>query len=368
LLIPWRVDVPQDRWAIGNWLIIALICLAFAVQVADSISHAAEREQQAEKEFFEKLNKPESSQPPVHRFKSDKGLRKVEMPKGGIFDYFLNGWTIKGFFGHMWLHGGIIHLAGNLIFLWVFGNAVCSKIGNLIYIPLYVLFGLLAAVMHLIFIGGPMIGASGAIFGIVGMYLVFFPENDLTCYWIWGIFMPFAKGEITISGYWMILLWVLFNVFGALGSYTSDTGGVAYFAHLGGLIAGFATAIVMLKTKMVTMEKYERSILQIFSKEENNGDSLVDRRYAGLERELKEAALEEKQEEKISKLAEKSDLLEQIGQKYNDLTVPSSSIENVIRFTCFCGKRVKISDKYAGKIAKCPQCHKQISIPQKPVT
>ncbi|MCX5634789.1 MAG: rhomboid family intramembrane serine protease [Planctomycetota bacterium] len=307
MLIPWRVDVPQDRWPIGNWLIVAGICLAFAAQVADNMSHAAEREQQAEKERLENPSEPESSQPPVHRFKSDKGRRKVELPKGGIFDYVLNGWTIKGLFGHMWLHGGIIHLAGNLIFLWVFGNAVCSKIGNLIYIPLYVLFGVLAAIMHLIFVGGPMIGASGAVFGVVGMYLVFFWENEITCYWAWFLF--FGR-SFTISGYWIILMWLFFNLSGVFCSSVNEVrDGVAYFAHLGGFTAGFVAAIVMLKTKRVTMERYERSILQIFSKEENNGGSLVDRRYTGFERELKEAALEEKQEGKITKLAEKSDLL-----------------------------------------------------------
>ncbi len=343
MIIPWRVDVPQDRWPFANWLIIAGMIAVFALQVADYRAYTEQGRRN----------------PPVEE------VEKPEKPQGGTFDYVLDGWNIKGLFGYMWLHGGLFHLAGNLLFLWVFGNAVCSKVGNLIYLPLYILFGLAAAVLHLLFVGGAMVGASGAIFGVVGMYLVFFPENDITCYWMWLLF--FGR-SFTVSGYWMILLWLFFNVSGAFCSYTSEvTGGVAYFAHLGGFIAGFTTAIVMLKTKMITMEKYERSLLQIFRKKENNEDSLADRRYAGFEKELSEVAMEEKQKEKTLKLDEALRQFKEVEQK-KEFPQPDSSSQDIIRFSCPCGKRVKISAKYAGKLATCPQCHKQVRIPQKPST
>jgi hypothetical protein len=63
---------------------------------------------------------------------------------GEIRPYMLDGLTLKGLFGHMWLHGGILHLLGNMLFLWVFGNAICAKIGNLRYIPVYISMGLIA--------------------------------------------------------------------------------------------------------------------------------------------------------------------------------------------------------------------------------
>ena len=86
----------------------------------------------------------------------------------------------------MWLHVGLIHLVGSIIFLWLFGNAVCSKIGNIFYLPIYVGLGLIAAASHNIFSNGTVIGASDAINDIVGMYLVFFPENAMDCFFLFG--------------------------------------------------------------------------------------------------------------------------------------------------------------------------------------
>src|ERR1044072_7029750 len=81
----------------------------------------------------------------------------------------LGATSLLGLLGHMFLHGGWLHLAGNLLFLWVFGNAVCAMVSNLVYPLLFVIFGVVAAAAHLAFDGSPAIGASGAINGIVGM-------------------------------------------------------------------------------------------------------------------------------------------------------------------------------------------------------
>jgi len=141
MFIPYSVDVPFDRKPVMNWLICALVVLAFFAEIATV----------------------------HHGITADEGLQQT------IGRFVLNGWRITGLLGHMWLHKGIIHLMGNLLFLWLFGNAVCSKIGNVLYAPVYIGLGLITAFSHLLFSGGRAIGASGAINGIVGMYLVFFP-------------------------------------------------------------------------------------------------------------------------------------------------------------------------------------------------
>ncbi len=134
LIIPYEVDVPFDRRPIANWLLIASIVLVSALQLAAAF-----------------------------------GAAGGEATTGTIEEFVLDGFDLRGLFGHMWLHGGIFHVAGNMIFLWVFGNAVCQKMGNLLYLPVYLFVGLSAAIVHVLFGGGLAVGASGAINGIVAV-------------------------------------------------------------------------------------------------------------------------------------------------------------------------------------------------------
>jgi len=236
-----------------------------------------------------------------------------------------------------------------MLFLWLFGNAVCAKIGNISYLPVYVGLGLAAAISHLALTGGRMIGASGAINGIVGMYLVFFWENEITCYFIMFIpifIKPYAK-EFCVSSFWIILFWLIFDIWGA----TRGGSAVAYFAHLGGFAAGFGLGILMLKLKLVEMERYERSILQIFKqKEEAEGYKPYYSNFTG----TLQSELENK--------TEQSSIIE---EKLQPIPFePEKPKEEFIRFTCPCGKRFKVPTELAGKTGKCPKCKNRVNIPQ----
>jgi membrane associated rhomboid family serine protease len=294
LIIPWQVDVPQDRWPFVNWLIIIGIIAASVFQFRSIQEQRAKyREQRAK--YREARNLDRSLEDIRKEFLTEEELKEVEKlvdrhikkckEKGHevpevlrnfiradfiehyifwakVRPFVLDGWRIEGLLGHMWLHGGIIHLIGNLLFLWIFGNAVCAKIGNFFYLLIYIVVGLLAGIAHLVFQGGPAIGASGAIMGVVGIYLMFFPKNDITCYFVFFAgFSPFIR-EFTVSSFWMILFWLAFDVYGAI----AGSGLVAYFAHLGGSVGGFALAFLMLKTKWIVMEDYEESLLQAWGK------------------------------------------------------------------------------------------------------
>ena len=81
--------------------------------------------------------------------------------------FILQDWGPLGIVGHMFLHGDIVHLIGKMLFLWVFGNAICAKVGNVAYIATYLGLGVLAAIVHLLADGAPAVRASGAINGIV---------------------------------------------------------------------------------------------------------------------------------------------------------------------------------------------------------
>ncbi len=343
MIIPCRVDVPQDRWSYMNWLIIACISIAFAMQVAAIV-------------------KPSSAQTHAGQPAYENG------EKGPMVQFILNGWEIKGLLGHMWLHGGIFHLLGNLLFLWIFGNAVCSKIGNLMYLPMYIVLGLLAAISHLLFQGGAMIGASGAINGIVGMFLIFFPQNDITCYFLFFLsYRPIIR-QFTISSYWMILFWFAFDLLGAIMTGTK-AGSVAYFAHIGGFAAGVFAAIVLLKTKIVVMEpRYEKSLLQIIHEHATPAQALPDYRFIQFRKELAHIKSEE-EENNVNQSAAEPPKAANASGKTN---TPQEKIfsekdflqEDLIRFNCTCGKRVKVPARYAGQKGQCPKCGKELQIPK----
>jgi membrane associated rhomboid family serine protease len=386
LIIPWRVDVPQDRWPISNWLLISGIIAAFVLQTKSTREQEAkvpdkikEYENYSVEDVAKELGVDEEQLKEIER-SVDETFRKVKeifpenesatefkdlMVKHALLQqYFvwekvrpfvLDRFGLKGLFGHIWLHGGIIHLLGNLLFLWIFGNAVCAKIGNLAYLPIYLVLGVFAGIAHLVFQGGAAIGASGAIMGIVGIYLVFFPENDITCYFVFVFFFRPIVREFTVSSYWMVLFWLAFDIFGAI----RQGGTVAYFAHLGGFAVGFGLAILMLKMKWVVMEdRYEKSLLRMWKERNEPVPELYGSQHGMYPYNVETQTLETAKNAEQGKMEEKTVETEKIPV---GLLEPENEL---IRFACFCGKKVKAPVKYAGKVARCPRCKKQVKIPE----
>ena len=138
----------------------------------------------------------------------------------------------------MFMHGGIAHLAGNLLYLWIFGDNLENDMGHFKYLVFYLLCGAIAGLAHVfstyyfgqdLFI--PSLGASGAISGVLGGYLIMHPKRSVHVWFLLGI--------ISIPGFLAVGLWFLFqliNGMGALGG--KEAGGIAYAAHIGGFIAG----------------------------------------------------------------------------------------------------------------------------------
>ena len=140
----------------------------------------------------------------------------------------------------MFLHGGLMHLAGNLLFLWIFGNNVEDVIGRGRFLLFYAGAGVLAAIAQIAvaFVTGdlevPMVGASGAIAGVLGAYVVLFPRARVLTLVPIFIFIQL----IWLPAGLLIGLWVLFQVLPLV--FGSASGGIAYMAHLGGFVAGYA--------------------------------------------------------------------------------------------------------------------------------
>ncbi|MCX5660129.1 MAG: rhomboid family intramembrane serine protease [Planctomycetota bacterium] len=159
-------------------------------------------------------------------------------------------------FTHAFLHGGVMHLAGNLVFLLVFGSRINAYIGSLGTTAVYLFLAMAAGIAHLLASVGdqptPLVGASGAIMGLAGMYFVLFPVQRVHSV-IWlrlGLFTGFRLlfKIFECRGFWILLFYIFFDVlYTALG--VKD--GTAHWAHLGGFISGMALAIVLLATRGV---------------------------------------------------------------------------------------------------------------------
>jgi len=139
-------------------------------------------------------------------------------------------------FTSMFLHGGWMHLIGNMLYLWVFGNNVEDAMGHKRFIVFYLSCGLLAALTQAVLNADseiPMIGASGAISGVLGAYLLLHPRARILVVIPIGIliYTPW------IAAYWVLGFWFVLQLFNSLMS-ASEIGGVAYGAHIGGFIAG----------------------------------------------------------------------------------------------------------------------------------
>lgn len=152
--------------------------------------------------------------------------------------------TLLPFFTSIFLHGGFMHIITNMWFLKVFGDNIEDALGHIPYLFLYFLSGILGSLTQFLFAVGsnvPMLGASGAIAGVLGAYFILFPRNKVKTFI--PVIFPFFILDvpaIIMLGYWFILQ--IFSGVGSLGT-SPDQGGVAFFAH----IAGFITGIIFAK-------------------------------------------------------------------------------------------------------------------------
>lgn len=152
----------------------------------------------------------------------------------------LNGQNLITLLTSMFMHGGWLHLIGNMLFLWVFGDNVEHVLGSLTYLVFYLAGGLAASAAHIFFNADstiPSLGASGAIAAVLGAYIVMFPRSRVRVFSLIGV-----GGYVTrISALLFLGIWFvtqLFSGFASLGVPTAETSGVAFWAHIGGFLFG----------------------------------------------------------------------------------------------------------------------------------
>ena len=153
----------------------------------------------------------------------------------------------------MFLHGSWMHILGNMLFLWVFGGNVEDAMGPLRFVVFYLLSGLIAALAQVMWSVGsaiPMVGASGAIGGVMGAYLLFYPKVKVHIFTFFIIMFP-----IRVPAYLMLGYWFLIQFINGLGASTM-TGGTAFWAHAGGFIAGVVFGYLMKDEELLTGHEF----------------------------------------------------------------------------------------------------------------
>jgi membrane associated rhomboid family serine protease len=147
------------------------------------------------------------------------------------------------FVASMFLHGSLLHIGGNMLYLWIFGNNIEDVLGHFWFVAFYFACGFAASFAQLIVSWGspvPGIGASGAIAGVLAAYLIFFPRAQINTLLILGIFITIRRlPAILVLGVWFALQ--LFSGFVNMGQ--TQQGGVAFFAHIGGFMAGLILSL-----------------------------------------------------------------------------------------------------------------------------
>ena len=149
----------------------------------------------------------------------------------------------------MFLHGGWMHLGGNMLYLWIFGDNLERVMGAAKYAAFYLVCGIAAGLAHILFAGGsmvPSVGASGAISGVLGGYLLMFPQNRVK--------VLTRGGVASVPAIVVLGMWIVIQLVSQLGSIaeTSQGGGVAYMAHIGGFVAGMALVKLFATRQLAT--------------------------------------------------------------------------------------------------------------------
>ncbi len=229
-------DRHLTRPAIATILLVVANVLVFAYQMAEpSVTYGWSVVPEEITSGVDLVNdRPIPEEDPAVEIRTPRDLPQRPGPGGAPLIYL----TVLS---AMFMHGGLGHIGGNLLYLWIFGDNVEHRFGTVPFLAFYLASGIAATAVQIV-LGPhglvPNLGASGAISGVLGAYLVLFPRNRVNAVFF---FRVVAVPAIVVLGLWIALQF--FNGFGATAA-TEETGGVAYGAHIGGFVTGMTVALV----------------------------------------------------------------------------------------------------------------------------
>jgi len=167
--------------------------------------------------------------------------------------------TVGSIFSSMFVHGGLAHLLGNMLFLWIFGDNVEDRMGHLRYVFFYLACGFVAAVSQVVLEPQslvPMVGASGAIAGVMGAYLVLYPHSRVLMLFPFPVFL-FELPAVAFLGLWFVVQFL--NGIGQLPVFQQDqiSGGVAFWAHVMGFVTGLILVVFLRRPERSRVEWWD---------------------------------------------------------------------------------------------------------------
>jgi membrane associated rhomboid family serine protease len=223
-VIPLRDKNPTRRTPVVTWALIGACLAAFAVE----LSVTATGGDPALEAFFERW-----------------GAVPADITNALEAGDYL-GQAMVGMVTSMFLHGGWLHLLGNMLFLWIFGNNVEDRLGSIPYLLFYLVGGIAAALTQVVIDPRstiPLVGASGAIAAALGAYIVLFPGARILSLVFLGFFYQLLEvPALIVLGFWFALQ--LLSGFASFGAETAE-GGVAFFAHIGGFVVGVVVGLLL---------------------------------------------------------------------------------------------------------------------------
>lgn len=225
--MPYNVDVPMARWPFANWALMLLTVVVSFAAFPAMAGHAP--------------------------------TEKWMLTGSGAW------WSDAGLIGSTLTHADIFHLLGNMLFLFVFGNAINAKLGHALFLASYFFLGIVSAMAYgAVSDGTPALGASGAISGITGMFIVLYPRNNVSIFFmVWIMIKPFIKT-------FHVSAWVVIGCFFGkdllmqlLLSAGFGDPGVALMAHLSGTVAGVLLATALLLADRLRPTEHEVTMLEV---------------------------------------------------------------------------------------------------------
>jgi membrane associated rhomboid family serine protease len=227
-MIPLKDDVPSESFPYVTLALVGLNVVVFFYQVSIGMG-----------------GDPQAAEAFVFEFGATPCRLSGACPVPGEFPS-----PIATIFTSMFLHGGLLHVGGNMLYLWIFGDNVEDMLGHGRYVALYLLAGIAAAATQVAVnprSSTPMIGASGAVAGVLGAYILLFPYAGVHMLLVFGFFVRIVRWPaLVVLGFWIVIQ-ALSGIltFSAAAWGGGEAGGTAWFAHVGGFLAGMALLFLM---------------------------------------------------------------------------------------------------------------------------